>query len=78
MQILLVDLFLVPASMLNLNVSASTSNVLFVTTTGLETPKEMELKATKLNGETNAVSDFEITVDNVISIVDDGSVRVRV
>lgn len=65
---------LVPASVLN--VSASTPNVLFITTAGLTTPKEMELKATNENGDTNSVSDFEITVNNIISIVEDGSVRV--
>jgi hypothetical protein len=67
---------LVPASTLNVSVWGSTTDQLFVTTAGLETPKEMELKATKQNGETNTVSDFEITVDNVISIVEDGSVRI--
>jgi hypothetical protein len=65
---------LVPASMLN--VSASTSNVLFITTADLTTPKEMELKATNENGETRQASDFEITVNNVISISEDGSIRV--
>jgi hypothetical protein len=41
---------LVPASVLN--VSASMSNVLYITTAGLTTPKEMELKAINEDGET--------------------------
>jgi hypothetical protein len=41
-----------------------------------ENAKEMELKATKENGETTREDDFEITLDNVISIEQEGKVRV--
>ena len=41
-----------------------------------ENAKEMELKATKENGETTREDDFEITLDNVISIEQNGKLRV--
>ena len=41
-----------------------------------ENAKEMELKATKENGQTTREDDFEITLENVISIEQNGKVRV--
>jgi hypothetical protein len=54
--------------------SASTFNNLTITGNG--DTALMELKATKQNGRTNTVSDFEIAADNVLYIEQGDSVTV--
>lgn len=68
---------LVPIAMLDVPVFASIDQEqrIFIVGTGDTDPKEMVLKATNEDGETQPVSDFEITVDNIVSISENQNVR---
>ena len=68
---------LVPIAMLDVPVFASINQEqrIFIVGTGDTDPKEMVLTATNEDGETQPVSDFEITVDNIVSISENQNVR---
>lgn len=72
--ILLVGIGIV--SMLIPSVIASTEETIFITNTAGGEAKIMELKAERQNGDVELVSEFEITIANILSITQHDKVRV--